>query len=101
MKASAHFEERRDPAAQDGPARGGLGDSRKDLEQRAFARAVAADHADDLAGLHFERHIAQRPEIAVKLRLRRRFSADPLPDPMKLFAKRSRIQVAETIAFGN
>ena len=39
---------------------------RQDLEQRALAGAVAADDADDFAGLHLERDVAQRPEGSVR-----------------------------------
>ena len=42
--------------------RGRLGDAAQDLEQRALAGAVAADDADDLALLHLEAHILQRPD---------------------------------------
>ena len=56
-------------------AAGRLRDARKDLEQRALARAVAADDtctapnavrckcADDLAGLDLEGDVLERPEI--------------------------------------
>jgi hypothetical protein len=35
-----------------------------ELEQRALSGAVAADHADRLAGLDAERRVAHRPELA-------------------------------------
>ena len=63
MKPGADFEQARDPAAQRDPARGRLGDARQDLEQRRFAGAVAADDAEDLALLHLEADILQRPEF--------------------------------------
>ena len=44
-------------------ALGRLGDRDEDLEQRALARAVAADDADDLALLDLERDVSQRPEL--------------------------------------
>ena len=54
MKAGADFEQAADAAAQlDTPA-GRLGDAAEDFQQRRFAGAVAADDADDLAGLYFE-----------------------------------------------
>src|SRR5690606_24594109 len=37
---------------------------RHELQQRRLALPVAPDHADRLAGLHLEAHVAQRPELA-------------------------------------
>ena len=37
-----------------------IGDAREELEQRAFARAVAPENARDLAALHLERHFLER-----------------------------------------
>ena len=36
---------------------------REDLQQRRFARAVAADDAHHLAALDLERHVLERPEL--------------------------------------
>ena len=41
---------------------GRLGDSREDLEQRALAGAVAADHAEHLAVSYLNRHVPQGPD---------------------------------------
>ena len=53
--------------------------TREDLQQRALAGAVAADHADDVAALDFELDPAQRPELEGEERaealLRRRKAA--------------------------
>ena len=62
MKAGADLEQRADPAIQVGEAFVGIGDARQDLQQRALARAVAADDADDGAGFHFEGDVFQGPE---------------------------------------
>src|SRR5262245_22715266 len=43
-------------------AQGRVGDPREDLEQRALARAVAPDDADDLADIHVEGDVTQRPD---------------------------------------
>ena len=44
-------------------ALGRLGDAREDLQQRRFARAVAADDADHLAVLDLEADVLERPEL--------------------------------------
>ncbi len=62
VKPRADLEERADPSADLRPALGGLGDPRQDLEQRALARRRSADEADDLARLHVERDVAERPD---------------------------------------
>ena len=67
MKAGADFEQRDDAAAQDGAPAGRFGDAREDFQQRGFARAVAADDADDFAGIDREGDVLQRPE---RVRLR-------------------------------
>jgi len=63
VKAGADLEQRGDPAANGDAPRRRLGDAREDLQQGGFARAVAADDADDFAALHLERHVAQRPKF--------------------------------------
>src|ERR1043166_1137681 len=62
MKTSADFQEACDTTKNFGTARGWLGDSRKDFQQRAFAGAVATDDADDFAGLHLEGDVFQSPD---------------------------------------
>ena len=54
---------RRDAAADARLPVGRLGDPAQDLQQRALAGAVAADDADDLAGLNGKRHVLERPEF--------------------------------------
>ena len=51
--------------------RGRLGDPGEDLEQRALARAVRPDDADDLAALDLERDILERPDVIVVARAAR------------------------------
>ena len=41
---------------------GGFGNARKYFQQRALARAVAADDPDDLAAFDFERDVFERPD---------------------------------------
>ena len=64
VKAGADFEQAADAAAELDAAVGGLGDAAQDFEQGRFAGAVAADDADDFAGLDFEANILERPEFA-------------------------------------
>src|SRR5439155_19394996 len=54
VKSSSHFQKAPDTPAQLNAAGCGLGDPAEDLEQRAFARAIAADDPDVLAGPHFD-----------------------------------------------
>ena len=42
---------------------GRLGHPAQDFQQRALAGAIAADNADDLAGLNGKRHVLERPEF--------------------------------------
>ncbi len=62
VEAGAHLEQAADAAAQLDAPRRRLGDARQDLEQRALARAVAADDAEHLAAPHLEVDVAQRPD---------------------------------------
>ena len=62
VEAGADLEQAANPAAELNPALGRLGDAREDLEERALACAVAADHADDLARRDLERDIPKRPD---------------------------------------
>ena len=63
VKTGADLEQARDPAPERDPAGGRLGDAGKDFEQGRFAGAVAADDAEDLALLHLEADIVQRPKF--------------------------------------
>ena len=62
VKAGAHLQQRTDAPLDLHLPLGGCGDAREDLEQRALARAVAPDDAHDLAALHLEVDVAQRPD---------------------------------------
>src|SRR5512132_740920 len=63
MEASPELEQAADPppAAQRADRR--ARHAREDLQQRALAGTVAADHADDVAALHFEFDSAEGPEL--------------------------------------
>jgi hypothetical protein len=62
VKAGADFEEAADSAVEADFAVGRFGDAAEDFEQGAFAGAVAADDAENLALFHFKIDIAQGPE---------------------------------------
>src|ERR1700751_914737 len=62
MKAGSDLEQRAGPAVEPHFADRRRGDLRDDLEQRALARAVAADDADDLARFDGERNVLERPK---------------------------------------
>ena len=62
MKARADFQQAANAAVDSGEAGSGPGDAREQLQQRGFARAVAADQAHHLTMPHFEAHVAQRPD---------------------------------------
>ena len=70
VEAGADFEQAADPSADFCPALGRLGDARQNLEQRALAGTVVADHAEDLAGRNLQRDVAQRPDRVVGVLLR-------------------------------
>ena len=63
VKAGAHLQQAAHPPVDLGPPAGRLGDAGEDLEQRALARAVAADDPHHFALLHLEGDILQRPEL--------------------------------------
>ena len=62
MEAGADFEEGADAPMNLRPAGSGARDARQDLQQRRFARAVAADEAKHFAFFHFQGNIFQGPE---------------------------------------
>jgi len=62
VKAGADLEEAADAAVDLGTAGGGLGDAGEDFEEGAFTAAVAADDAEDFAGLDFEAQVIEGPE---------------------------------------
>ena len=67
VEAGADLQQAGDPAADDGPAGGRFGDAAEDLQQRALARPVAADDADDLALVDLERDVLEGPEDIVRV----------------------------------
>ena len=65
VEADAELDERRQPSRDpDAPGVGAV-DARHDLQQRALARAVAPDDAEELALVHVERDPPQRLQLAV------------------------------------
>ena len=64
------------PSTRDRAARSGLRDAGHALEQRALARAVAADDAVGAALRHRERHAAQRLERLVGLQIAQQAAAE-------------------------
>src|ERR1700678_3728261 len=62
MKASADFEEAADTSMNFGAALSGARDAGQDLQQGAFARAVASDEANDFAPLDLEIDVFERPD---------------------------------------
>src|SRR5262245_49272124 len=65
VKARAHFQKRSYPAVNIRIALSWFSDSRKNLEQCAFARTVATDNAYDLAVFDFERDTLKRPNYFI------------------------------------
>lgn len=63
VEAGADFEEARDAAPRADGARGGCGHAAEELEERAFACAVAADDAYDVALFHLEVDVLQGPHV--------------------------------------
>src|SRR5262245_55329694 len=65
MEASTDLEQRPHPSPNLCASGGRPGDARENLQQRALARAVAPDDADELPTLDLERHILEGPNGAV------------------------------------
>jgi hypothetical protein len=63
VKAGPDFEKARNTASEHDAPRRRLGDAAEDLEERALARAVAADDAEHLAPLDLKAHILSRPKL--------------------------------------
>src|SRR5205823_913172 len=63
LEASAQLQQRRHPPGDLDPAAVRAEDAGQDLEQRALARAVVPDHAQELALRHLEADLSQRPEV--------------------------------------
>ena len=65
VEAHAQLDERREAPVDVDGARVGAVDARHALQQRALARAVAADDPEELAALDRERHVVERVEAVV------------------------------------
>ena len=65
VEADAELDERCHPSGHSHPARVGPVDAGENLQQRALARSVAADDAEELAFVHVERHVLERAQLAV------------------------------------
>ena len=61
METRADFEQRAEPAVEVHLPAGRLGDAGENFQQRALARAVAPDDADNLAPVDVEGNVLQRP----------------------------------------
>src|SRR2546421_3485953 len=62
MKTGPDFEKSADSAVDIDSARGRLGDSVQNFQERAFAGAIAADDSERFATFHVERNILERPK---------------------------------------
>jgi hypothetical protein len=90
MEARTDFQQAGHAAAKSNATLGRFRDPAQDLEQRALARPVPPNHADNFALLHRERHVAKRPEffdlvpldthLAAQCPLRRLPNATRLPN---------------------
>src|SRR5690606_19982574 len=67
VEAAAQFQHGRHAAANSDFAFGRRERAGDDLQQRALARAVAADHAQPLAGHEVKTDVFEGPEVAVVL----------------------------------
>src|ERR1019366_891725 len=65
VEADAELDERRDPSGHPYAAGVGAVDARHDLQQAAFARAVAPDDPEELTLVDVERDVAQRVQLTV------------------------------------
>src|SRR6266508_3721641 len=81
MEPRANLEQRAESARDPYAAGCRLGDSRKDLEQRALARPVPADDPHDLAGLDIEGDVSEGPDR--RLLLRRIAGAPRMQEPRR------------------
>jgi hypothetical protein len=63
LEAGPHLEQRTDAAVYHRAATRRRDHTRQDLEQRAFARAIASNDADDVPLADVERDVAQRPDV--------------------------------------
>src|SRR5580658_4191389 len=63
MKSTADLEKACHTAVDANSAFAWFGNARKNLEQRTLAGTIPSYDADDLAALHLEAHILERPEF--------------------------------------
>src|SRR5205823_4469162 len=94
MEAGAHLQKAGDAAVDHRAAGRRFGDAAKDLEERRFASAVAANDANDVATLDFEGYVLKGPKILVG-----RGTTGKLPGPPQAPAKRTR-SIHEGVAEG-
>src|SRR5262249_14965773 len=83
---------------------GGFGDPAQDLQQRAFARPVAANYSNDLARLNGERNILQCPDFRALAGELATFFGPFVPEMRKellhLLTHGLGIELPQLIAFG-
>jgi hypothetical protein len=108
VEARADLEHAGHAPAQQGPALGGRGDARQNLEQGGLARAVLADDAHDLPGGHLEAHVAQGPEMVLggvravgQDGFGPRAPGQPGPAPPQAAPQARRADAAQFVALGN
>src|SRR3569833_2763997 len=65
MKARPHFQKRPDPSADLDVTRGWFRYLCQNFQQRALARTISADDAQNVALLNIKGHILQRPDVCI------------------------------------
>src|ERR1700722_4321017 len=63
VKTGAHFQQTGHSRSHHHTSFGGFSDSRDDLQQSAFARAIAPENSDNVALGNIETYVFQRPEM--------------------------------------
>ena len=106
MEPGADLEKACYPSPELDPSPGRWGDPRKNLQERALARAVFSNHSQHFAGTDFEIQVLERPE---RLVLGRRFGSER-SEPAKrrghelgeglTYVSRPRRGATHAIAFG-
>jgi len=108
MEAGADLQQAADAALDLDLAAGGGDDAREGLEHGAFAGAVAADNAEDLALADLEADVAQGPQLAADavavvgvadLEQRVGPAARLRPPTVEVFAQGAAADGAETLVF--
>src|SRR5690606_3729223 len=79
-------------------AGGGFRDAGEDFQQSGFARAIASDDSDDLAGFYIEGDITQSPEVLAVFVMPAARAIDPA---VKFLAQRCGADGAKTVMLGN